>query len=87
MQRLKIDVTKIEKALLFTGAKGTYMDLTLMDNRDGTDQYGNDGFIVQDVGKEKREAGIKDRKLETHRGEAVTEPEYRATTDDGSCGE
>jgi hypothetical protein len=59
MQRLKIDVTKIEKALLFTGAKGTYMDLTLMDNRDGTDQYGNDGFIVQDVGKEKREAGIK----------------------------
>ncbi len=59
MQRLKIDVTKIEKALLFTGSKGTYMDLTLMDNRDGTDQYGNDGFIVQDVGKEKREAGIK----------------------------
>jgi hypothetical protein len=59
MQRLKIDVTKIEKALLFTGAKGTYMDLTLMDNRDGTDQYGNDGFIIQDVGKEKREAGIK----------------------------
>ena len=59
MQRLKIDVTKIDKALLFTGSKGTYMDLTLMDNRDGTDQYGNDGFIVQDVGKEKREAGIK----------------------------
>jgi hypothetical protein len=30
-----------------------------MDNRDGTDQYGYDGFIVQDVGKERREAGIK----------------------------
>ncbi len=60
MQRLKIDVTKINKDLLFIGAKGKYMDLTLMDNRDGgTDQYGNDGFIVQDVGKERREAGEK----------------------------
>ncbi len=44
---------------LFVGAKGTYMDLTLMDNRDGTDQYGNNGFITQDVGKDKRDAGIK----------------------------
>ena len=59
MQKLKIDVKKIKKELLFDGAKGLYMDLTLMDNRDGTDQYGNDGFIVQDVGKERREAGEK----------------------------
>lgn len=59
MQKLKIDVTKIDKSHLFTGAKGTYLDLTLMDNRDGVDQYGNSGFIVQDVTKEKREAGIK----------------------------
>lgn len=59
MQRLKIDVKKIDKKLLFVGEKGLYMDLTLMDNRDGTDQYGNDGFIVQDVGKERREAGEK----------------------------
>ena len=59
MQRLKIDVKKIKKELLFDGAKGLYMDLTLMDNREGPDQYGNDGFIVQDVGKERREAGEK----------------------------
>ena len=59
MQRLKIDVKKIRKDLLFTGEKGTYMDLTLMDNRDGPDQWGNDGFIVQDVGKQRREAGEK----------------------------
>ena len=59
MQKLKIDVKKIDKQYLFQGAKGTYMDLTLMDNRDGTDEYGNDGFIVQDVSKEKREAGVK----------------------------
>ena len=59
MQRLKIDVKKIDKSLLFVGTKGTYMDITLMDNREGPDEYGNDGFIVQDVGKDKREAGIK----------------------------
>ena len=59
MQSLKIDVKKIDKSLLFVGAKGTYMDLTLMDNRDGTDEYGNDGFIVQSVSKAQREAGVK----------------------------
>jgi hypothetical protein len=59
MQRLKIDVTKIDKSALFTGAKGTYLDITLLDNRDGTDQYGNDGMIVQDIGKDRREAGEK----------------------------
>ena len=59
MQKLKLDVTKLNKDLFFKGAKGTYADLTLMDNKDGTDQYGNDGFIVQDVGKERREAGEK----------------------------
>jgi len=59
MQRLKIDVTKIDKSALYKGAKGTYLDITLLDNRDGTDQYGNDGMIVQDIGKERREAGEK----------------------------
>jgi hypothetical protein len=59
MQRLKIDVKKIDKSAMFEGAKGTYLDLTLMDNKDGIDQYGNAGFIVQDIGKERREAGQK----------------------------
>ncbi len=59
MIRLKIDVTKIDKSLLFKGEKGTYCDVTLMDNKDGPDQYGQDGFAVQDVGKARREAGEK----------------------------
>jgi hypothetical protein len=59
MQRLKIDVTKIDKTALYEGAKGKYLDITLLDNRDGTDQYGNDGMIVQDIGKQRREAGEK----------------------------
>jgi hypothetical protein len=56
--RLKIDVTKIDKARLFKGEKGTYLDCTLLYN-EATDQYGNNGMITQDVSKEDREAGNK----------------------------
>lgn len=54
--RLKIDVTKIDKSAMFKGAKGTYMDVTLLENEE-PDQYGNDFMAVQDIGKERREAG------------------------------
>jgi len=57
MQTLNIDVTKIDKNALYKGKKGTYLNLTLLENKDGEDQYGNHGFIVQDIGKERRDAG------------------------------
>jgi hypothetical protein len=45
---------------VFVGKNGAhYLDLTLMDNRDGVDQYGNNGFCTVDVGKERRMAGEK----------------------------
>lgn len=53
----KIDVRKIDKTKLFAGAKGTYLDIALIENKDGADQYGNDGFVVQSVSKAAREAG------------------------------
>ena len=56
--RLKIDVTKIDKAKLFKGEKGTYLDCTLLYNSDA-DQYGNNGMIIQDATKEERESGNK----------------------------
>lgn len=59
MIAIKIDVTKVDKALLYKGQKGTYLNVTLKDNRDGTDQYGNDGFVTQDVSQEARQAGEK----------------------------
>lgn len=52
----KIDVTKIEKARLFKGAKGTYLDVVLIETPES--QYG-DYMIVQSVTKEEREQGIK----------------------------
>lgn len=44
---------------IFQGEKASYLSLTLMDNRDGVDQYGNEGFITIDIGKERRLAGGK----------------------------
>lgn len=42
----KINVKKINKDLLFTGEKGTYLDLTIWIN-DNPDQFGNDISIEQ----------------------------------------
>ena len=57
MIAINIDVKKIDKAALFIGKKGTYLNMTLMENREGADQYGNEGFIVQDIGMARRQAG------------------------------
>lgn len=59
MISLKIDVTKIPKGRIFIGQKGKYLDLRLVENKDGQDKYGNDGFVAIDVSKDAREAGEK----------------------------
>ena len=52
----KIDVTKIDKARLFQGQKGTYLDVVLIPTRDG--KFG-DYMVVQSVTKEERQAGVR----------------------------
>lgn len=59
MQRISINVTKIPRDRIKPGKNGQYVDLVLFDNRDGKDQYGNDGFVAIDVSKEERENGVK----------------------------
>ena len=56
---VKIDVLKIEKARLFRGAKGTYLDTTVFIDLDEADQYGNHGMVTQDVSKEERQSDVK----------------------------
>lgn len=51
----KIDVSKIDKAALFKGAKGTYLDIILFETPD--DKFGNDYRITQGISKERRDAG------------------------------
>jgi hypothetical protein len=56
---IKLDVTKIDKSRLFTGEKGTYLDLTTFIEVDEKDQYGNSGFVTQEQTKEEKDAGVK----------------------------
>lgn len=56
---LKINVSMIEKARLFAGAKGKYLDATVFIDIDQKDQYENNGMITQDVSKEEKEAGTR----------------------------
>jgi len=57
--KLSVNVEKIEKARLFKGQKGTYLDMTVFVDLDEQDQYGNNGFIAQSVSKEEREQGVR----------------------------
>lgn len=57
--RVKLDVSKIEKARLFKGQKGVYLDATCFIDLDEKGQYGDNGMVTQDVSKEEREAGVK----------------------------
>jgi len=56
--RVKIDLKKLDHSALFKTEKATYLDLSVL-MKDGEDQYGNHGMVVQDVGKQRREAGEK----------------------------
>jgi len=56
---ISIDVSKIDKARLFKGKKGVYMDVTTFIDTDNPDQYDQNGFISQSTSKEERESGVK----------------------------
>ena len=56
---IKLDVKKIDKAKLFKGEKGTYLDLTAWIDPDNKDQYGNNGMVVQSVTEEEKRDGVR----------------------------
>jgi len=56
--RISINVTRIDKAHLVEGKNGKYLSVTFWEN-EVTDQYGNAGFITQEVSKEARAQGVK----------------------------
>ena len=56
---VKLNLSKTDKARLFKGEKGTYLDATMFIDLDNQGQYGDNGMITQDVSKEEREQGVK----------------------------
>ncbi len=59
MISLSIKTEKIEKLHLIEGKNGKILSVVLFENRDGKGQYGDDGYAVQGVSKESREAGTR----------------------------
>jgi hypothetical protein len=57
--KFKLDVTKIDKAHLYKGAKGTYLDCVVWPNKNGADKFGFTHYVVQEISREAREAGGK----------------------------
>jgi hypothetical protein len=55
---VRINVEQIDKARLYKGKKGTYLDLTTFVDTMVADQYENNGFISQSTTKEEREAKV-----------------------------
>lgn len=47
--RIKIDVTKIDKARLYEGKKGKYLDAVAFINPDEPGQYGDHGMVKQEA--------------------------------------
>lgn len=80
---ISLNVIKLEKGRFFKGKKGIYADLALIE---GPDDFGNDGFVVQSITKEERDAGEKGkivgnwRTVSKNHGKPVTpkEPQPQA---------
>jgi len=56
--RIKLNVSQIDKARLFQGNKGVYLDATVFIDVDQKDQYDNNGMITQDISKEEKANGV-----------------------------
>lgn len=55
--RLNLDL--IDQSEVFAGAKGNYIDIAILENKEGKDRFGNHGMIVQSISKARRDAGDK----------------------------
>lgn len=56
--KIRVDVSKIDKAALYKGTKGTYLDCVAWPSKT-TGQYGDTHYIVQELSRERRDAGEK----------------------------
>lgn len=58
--KLNLNLDKIDKSLVYTSPKtgANYLNISVL-MREAPDQWGNDGFAVQDVSKEQKDKGMK----------------------------
>lgn len=56
---LKINCSQIDKARLFKGKKGQYLDATIFLDTENVSQFGDNGMVTQDVSKEERAQNVR----------------------------
>jgi hypothetical protein len=57
MIKLSLKKSKVDQAPVYKGRNDEYYNLILIPNKNGKDQYGNDGMVVVSISKEERLAG------------------------------
>lgn len=55
---VRIDVSKIDKARLYKGEKGTYLTMTAFVDPINADQYGNNGMVTHKKNQDEQQAPI-----------------------------
>ena len=78
--KLKIDVAKINKAHIFEGKKGKYIDVTVWVN-DEVDQYGQLGAVKQDWKNGDAYEGVIIGNVIAPKQATSTAPQYPKATD------
>ena len=81
---LNLNLSLVDKARLYSGKKGKYLSAVLH-LTPVVDQYGNNGFVVESISKEERQAGqrgtiIGNAKIITPAGEQNVAPQVTAYT-------
>lgn len=77
-----IDVTKIDKAMLIKGKKGTYLNLSIWIN-DSPDQFGNDVSVQQKTEKDAPKIYLGNGKTYKQAGQSESEQKNDAPPSPG----
>ena len=51
---IKLDVTKLNKDKFFVGKKGTYANITVAENMNGENEYGDTHYVYESQSKDER---------------------------------
>jgi hypothetical protein len=57
MIKLSLKKSKVNACAVYQGKNDDYYNFILIPNKEGKDQYGNDGMVVESISKEERLAG------------------------------
>lgn len=55
----KIDLRKVDQSKVFKGEKGDYLEIAIIENKNGPGKFGDTHMIVQGTTKQERENGIR----------------------------